>query len=319
MKFSIVIPMRNEGANIERTLRSIQHAAEVAGVAHEVIVVDNGSDDCGGEIAFDMGARVVSLAGASIGALRNLGAELSNGEYLAFVDGDMQMPEQWLEIWMDCVRTERADLLALVHVPPSVAPWYARIWGHRILAQRATEGFRDQLPSGNLCMLRRAFDAVGGFDVRLRSGEDKDFTLRLHAAGYRLLSLPSPAAIHWGYERDFGEWVRKEFWRQSSHAVLLAKGGFRNARLMRFPLVALGHWVADVSAIAMMFAGAPGLALGCLALSLLPSLLATSRHRLNRTGAVLPRLWFMHWVRFHIGGAALLTGLLGLTGQRMRS
>ena len=319
MKVSVIVPMRNEAANIERTLASIRRAADAASVDHEIIVIDNGSVDGGGGIAERQGARVVPSDGASIAALRNLGAELSDGECLAFVDADMEMPEQWLRLWMECTRAGRADLLAMVHVPPAVAPWYARIWGHRILAQRAIEGFRDHLPSANLCMLRRTFEHVGGFDIRLRSGEDKDFTLRLHAAGYRLLSLPSPAAIHWGYEKDFGEWVRKEFWRQSSHGALLAKGGFGKLRLLRFPLVAVGHWVADILAIVALLAGAPALALACLALSLLPSLLITFRHPLNRSLAVLPRMWFMHWLRFHIGGVAVVTGLMGLAERRVRT
>lgn len=311
MKVAIIVPMRNEAANIGRTLRSIQRAAEAAKADYQIIVVDNGSDDEGPRIAAGQGVQVIVSPGSSVGALRNLGASMSEGEVIAFVDADMEMPECWLQVWFDCFRTRNVDLLALVHVPPPTAPWYARVWGHRILAQRAKESFRDFLPSTNFCMTRRCFDEVGGFDVSLRSGEDKDLTLRLHAAGFRLLSLPSPVAIHWGYERNFAEWVRKEFWRQSSHADLLAKAGYRSPRLLRFPMAAMAHWATAGMSLVALAASTPALASLFLGLGLIPSLWVTVRHPLNREFAIGIRLCFLHWLRFHIGGMAFIAGLLG--------
>lgn len=312
MKISCVVPMRDEAGNIERALRSIRRAVEHAGVDHEIIVVDNGSRDDGPRIARRLGAVVIDAPGLNVSAMRNLGRRIAEGDVLAFVDADMEMPEAWLDRWLERAARGHVEAFGLVHGPPPQAPWYARIWGCRTLAQRPDEAHVQYLPTSNLCVRRDDFDRVGGFDQRLRTGEDKDFTMRLDAAGVRLLSVSSPTAIHWGYEKSLGEWARKEFWRQGSHADLLVKSRFQRFRLLRFPLLAMGHWVADGLALAALVAGSAGLAVAIFAASLLPSLLVTGRHRLNRAGAILPGLWLMHWLRFHIGAAALLAGLGGI-------
>ena len=69
---------------------------------------------------------------------------------------------------------------------------------------------RDWLATANLFMRRITFARSGGFHPELSSGEDKDFGLRLHAAGMRQLSLAQPPALHWGYETSWREWMNKE-------------------------------------------------------------------------------------------------------------
>lgn len=308
MKLSVVIPMFNESAHIARTLRSIAQSALAANIAYEAIVVDNGSSDDGPVLAKQGGARVISAPGLTIAALRNLGVANSDGDSLAFVDADMEMPAPWLSLWQSCVAEQRADLLALVHAAPDCAPWYARLWAQRIRAQRPRADYYTYLPSANLCLSRQVFLSVGGFDERLKTGEDKDLSLRLHASGARLLSLPEPVALHWGYEKTFAEWLRKEFWRQTGHGDLLIKAGLR-PRTLRFPLLAIGHWLADALVLGLLLTGQATWALPMLAASTVPALLLAGRHRRNRTFGTLPGLWLLHWLRQHVGGLAVIHGL----------
>lgn len=56
---SVVIPALNEEKAILDTIRSVQSALEARGIAHEIIVVDDGSSDETGGIAKAAGARVI--------------------------------------------------------------------------------------------------------------------------------------------------------------------------------------------------------------------------------------------------------------------
>src|SRR5262245_12998719 len=95
MQFSIVIPAKNEEANIGRCLDSISQVEWDAG-HYEVIVVDNGSTDRTAEIARQKGAKVFVRPELTISGLRNFGAAMGAGKVLAFIDADCTVDRHWL-------------------------------------------------------------------------------------------------------------------------------------------------------------------------------------------------------------------------------
>lgn len=313
---SVIIPMFNEAGHIARTLEAVRAAALRAACEWEAIVVDNGSSDTGPQIARKMGAQVLSCPGISIGALRNRGAALARGEWLAFLDADMQVPEDWLITWNRVQAQNRAEVLGLVHCPPPEAPWYARAWLQRVGSAREEAGLHDWLPTANLCMPRSWFEQVGGFDETLRTGEDKDLSLRLSRAGARLLSLPTPTVLNWGFETNWGEWLGKELWRQCSHVQLLRKNGL-SLRLLRFPLLACGIWLLDLLALFALAQQSWPAALALFALGLAPALGLALRETYSRfTPRLTVQLWLLHWLRLHVTGAGLLFGLFNFAPRR---
>jgi glycosyltransferase involved in cell wall biosynthesis len=117
-RISIIIPMFNEARHIGRTLLAAQKAAHAADVECELIVVDNGSSDDGPHIARQFGAQVLVLPGLLIGALRNRGALLASGEWIAFIDADVEMPEDWLKPLFELQAEGQADVFGLdLHTP----------------------------------------------------------------------------------------------------------------------------------------------------------------------------------------------------------
>ncbi|MFN8484729.1 MAG: glycosyltransferase [Anaerolineae bacterium] len=88
---SIIVPARNESANLRRllpTLTALEYPGEV-----EIIVVDDGSTDDTGDIARSFGARVIRLDGLPFGWLGkphacHKGALAARGEWLLFTDAD---------------------------------------------------------------------------------------------------------------------------------------------------------------------------------------------------------------------------------------
>ncbi|MFJ4195768.1 glycosyltransferase [Pseudomonas sp. NPDC089534] len=316
-RISIVIPMFNEARHIGRTLLAAQKAAHAASVECELIVVDNGSTDDGPQIARQFGAQVLVMPGLMIGALRNRGTAIATGEWLAFIDADIEMPEDWLGPLFATEAVGTADVFGLDLHTPAAAPWYAVAWQRRALRPQTHIAHAvDWLPSANLLMRRRWFDKVGGFDENLRTGEDKEFTLRLNEQGARLLSVNESVALHWGYEMNWREWMGKEMWRQGSHLQLLRTHGV-NLRLLRFPLLSLAAWVLDLLAVSALLNGFPHHAALMVLLTTLPALVLSVRqsNRHHDLGLTL-QLWGLHWVRLHLAGAAFILSLCHWTARR---
>lgn len=313
---SVVIPMFDEARHITRTLKAAQAAAAAAGIACELIVVDNGSHDGGPALAEAAGARVLHHPGLHIGALRNRGAAAARYEDLAFLDADIEVPLDWLKQWIS--RNERgdADVLALACDTPAQAPWYARAWQRRSLPTTA-ELRPTWLPSANLCLRREAFEATGGFDEQLRTGEDKDLGLRLNHLGLRQLMLKSPTVLHWGYEGSWHEWFGKELWRQGSHLQLMRNQQHPAWRLLRFPLLALSNWLPTLLALSAALGGLLPLAVISASLSALPALLLSLRQSVRQRDLSLTlQLWILHWLRLHLAGGAFLLSFFNWTARR---
>ncbi len=93
MTFTVVIPVKNGAATLDRCLTSIRESVEEAGLNDgrvDIVVVDNGSADRTAEIAEDRGCRVIYVPAAKgVSASRNAGARAGRGEVLVFTDADV--------------------------------------------------------------------------------------------------------------------------------------------------------------------------------------------------------------------------------------
>ncbi len=165
-------------------------------------------------------------------------------------------------------------------------------------------------------MRRRWFDKVGGFNEQLRTGEDKELTMRLVDAGAKLLAVNQSVALHWGYECSWREWMGKELWRQGSHLQLLRSHG-PSLRLLRFPLLSISVWMLDAMAISALLNGLPQPALFLLLATSLPALALSLRQSLkHRDLGLTLQLWGLHWLRLHLGGAAFVLSLCHWKARR---
>lgn len=111
MKFSVVVPVYNVEEYLEKCVDSIlaQSCKD-----YELILVDDGSTDCSGElcdtISAKCGCRVIHQANGGLGAARNTGIEAARGEYMIFVDSDDYVSPELLSGIEQAMKDHPADI-----------------------------------------------------------------------------------------------------------------------------------------------------------------------------------------------------------------
>jgi glycosyltransferase involved in cell wall biosynthesis len=133
---SVVIPCLNEADNIQECVRSASEAMERAGIAGEVIVADNDSDDESASLAVEAGARVVHEPRRGYGSAYLAGFRAAQGQFIVMGDADLtydfnEIPRfvENLEAGADLVMGDRMD-----NIHPDAMPWLHRYVGNPLLS-----------------------------------------------------------------------------------------------------------------------------------------------------------------------------------------
>jgi glycosyltransferase involved in cell wall biosynthesis len=182
---SVVVPTLNSGRFLERCLRSVR-AQTYESI--EIIVVDNYSEDQTREIAKAWGARVL-LKGPERSAQRNFGAENASGEYLFFVDSDMELTPKVVEECVKCV-SEGYDAIIIPEITVGEGFW-SRV---RALERAAYVG--NILFEASRFFERKVFEELSGYDKALTGPEDYDLQTRLEKINYRVEHITSHITHH---------------------------------------------------------------------------------------------------------------------------
>ncbi len=209
VRFSMIIPARNEATLLPRLLRSVDQAkARYRGGpdAIEVILVDNESTDNTARLARDGGCRVVREERRVIAAVRNAGARVAQGSILTFIDADSQIdPDTFnaIETTLQSgeyvggatgVKMERMSLgIAMAYI---VVVSMVLIMG---------------MDTGVVFCRREDFEAIGGYNEGHLFAEDVQFLWDLRRLGkkrgQRLIRLTSVKALASTRKFDeFGDW-----------------------------------------------------------------------------------------------------------------
>lgn len=101
--------------NAERTIaRAVESALSQDWDNHEVVVVNDGSTDCTGDILAEYGDRiqVINQANAGLSAARNAAIRTSTGKYLAFLDSDDVWLPRKLKTMVDALERNPSASLA---------------------------------------------------------------------------------------------------------------------------------------------------------------------------------------------------------------
>lgn len=112
-KISIIIPVYNIEAYIGKCIESCLSQSYGD---FEIILVDDGSTDCGGEICDqyakrDKRIRVLHQKNQGLSTARNNAINIAEGEYIVFVDGDDFISPNLLQISLNALKKSNSDIV----------------------------------------------------------------------------------------------------------------------------------------------------------------------------------------------------------------
>jgi|GEM_PF-2835866 len=194
-RISVLMPAYNASATIAKAVESVlaQSCDD-----WELIIVDDGSDDGTAEVVRrfdDPRIRLLKQPRQGVAAARNRAFEASRGDLLAFLDADDRFAPEKLAVQAELLdRRPEVGSVYCAHrrVDLDGVPW-------TLQAPPWEVGFRELLlgfpfnPSAQ--MVRRSWhERSGGFLPGLALHEDRDYWLRLSAAGCRFVRAPGVLA-----------------------------------------------------------------------------------------------------------------------------
>lgn len=201
---SVIVTTRNEGDVIERLLKSVKDQTHKK---LEIIVVDNQSSDATKAISRKYTTSVFDF-GPERSAQRNYGARKAGGEYLLFLDADMELTPQVIEECLNIVqRRERVGAASILE--DSVAGTF---WEKVKAYERSFYNLEgDETTDAARFFKKELFWDLKGYDETITGPEDWDLTERLRKAGYTVEVVRSKI-LHYERVKSIYSLLRKKYY-----------------------------------------------------------------------------------------------------------
>ena len=179
---SFIVPAHNEAKFVGPTIEAIKKAAESVGIRYEIVVVNDASTDNTGEIARELGCRVVDVAIRNIGGVRNAGAKVATKSCLIFVDADTIVPAKTLQQTIDTLANGAAGGGARVVIDEAQPLfWVKRLMYLGVVVVWQIVG---RWAAGCYMFCRKdVFDSFGGFDEDFFAAEELFFSRNVKQQG----------------------------------------------------------------------------------------------------------------------------------------
>lgn len=205
---SIIIPVKNEGSHIQKTLDSLFSARTRRDF--EVIVVDDASTDgcCDflQEDSFRHKKKVSLCQTKGVGAAnaRNLGAEKAAGKYLVFCDAHLDFEDGWLDRILEPIEKKQTDAttpaIGSVNNPGFTGYGQTLKFNLRIKWNNKQNRMFETavLPGACFAVPKKVFKDTGGFERGFKTWgyEDIEFSIKMWLFGYRCHCIPKAKILH---------------------------------------------------------------------------------------------------------------------------
>lgn len=197
-KISVVIPLYNKEAEIERALRSVVEQSLTVG---EIIVVNDGSTDSSKEIVErfilahpEAGIHLINQKNSGVSTARNRGIKEAKGDYIALLDAD-----DW---WLPNYIAEVCRMMEYYPDADAFSTAFDIVVGdsHTHAAVPTTEGYispakeallsRYPIIPSTATLRREMVLKCGGFPDGMRIGEDQWLWARMMQQGAKFAFSP---------------------------------------------------------------------------------------------------------------------------------
>ncbi len=241
MKFSVIVPIYNAQATIEKTLEALR-ALEFND--WELILVNNNSKDASEEIIkkfikekpFQINVSYLLEKKQGASAARNRGASLAEGEWLVFTDADCEPDKFWLKDLDDVIkRLPTVQAFAGNILPGEARNFISKSLNLYTLPQNFSEKIHEQytlieggFPTANFAIKKDFFMRLGGFDENIQIyGEDHLLCLKIYTNGGKICQLTS-AKIRHNHRATLKGLVKQSYGFGLAHPMLMSRisGGF---------------------------------------------------------------------------------------------
>ena len=204
MFFSIIIPLYNRPQEIKELLETLTTQTYKN---FEVLVIEDGSKIDAANIvkSFEdtLNVRYFVKENAGQGFARNYAFERAKGDYFIIFDSDCLIPDDYLEIvnnslaenWLDAYGGP--DAAHESFTPTQKAISYAMTSPFTTGGIRGNKKSLGQFHprSFNMGLSRQVWEKAGGFIIT-RSGEDIEYSIRIHSMGFKIGLIPRAKVYH---------------------------------------------------------------------------------------------------------------------------
>lgn len=245
MLISVIIPCKNEERFIRKCIDSLLNHDR--SLLLEIIVVDNGSVDNTVDILKTYGLKIhlFELPNTCISEARNYGASKALGEWLAFIDADVEVDKHWFENLRKFLAKKEENNIIKERIVtgstcliPTNAGWLEKIW----FGQLQSRDRYDQvyINSGHLIINKKLFEKIGGFDTSFETGEDEKLCLDARKQGAIIHPHPILKAIHHGYPKSLKSFFKRARWHgRSMKKYLSHPWQYRDLLLVFYNLIVI--------------------------------------------------------------------------------
>ena len=200
----VVVPFAGSDAKLDRLLATM--GAVELGPNDTMTIVDNGPPGPG-RAPREFGERrrvIVETRLPSSYFARNQGAADGTGEWLVFLDADVEPAPSLLDAYFSAPVGDRVGVLGggVTDEPDGRTGWrhaasrYADLTASMSQANTMTSVDFAYAQTANAAVRRAAFEEVGGFVAIIRSGGDADLCFRLRDAGWELEAREDARVVH---------------------------------------------------------------------------------------------------------------------------
>lgn len=222
-QLSVIVCTFNRAMFLRRCLEALVSQGAPT-MLYEVLVVDNNSTDTtAGDVeqimARHANVRYVREERQGLSHARNRGLKENVSPWVAYVDDDGEVYDDFIEQVMDTIASGRFDAFGGVFLPkysPGRPRWYRDAFASNadVSSETCAIPHGPFWFCGGICAFRRsALESVGGFPVnlgmtgqKLAYGEETLVQVRLHRAGYKLGFVPSIRMDHWVLPEKYRLW-----------------------------------------------------------------------------------------------------------------
>lgn len=205
MFFSIIIPLYNRPQEIKELLQSLTKQTYTA---FEVLVIEDGSQHDARDIVnhfinkLDIQYHYKENEGQ--GFARNFGFEKAKGDYFICFDSDCLIPQDYLEIVKNFLFDHQLEAFGGPDAAHASFTPIQKAISYAMTSTFTTGGIRGKNKNAggqyhprsfNMGISRQLWESIGGFK-KTNMGEDIEFSIRIHQAGFKMGLIPEAKVYH---------------------------------------------------------------------------------------------------------------------------